>query len=90
MRRVTLVAVVQPHQLVSVQPVEGQDEHDQEVGNEQANVETVPAIRMAKGVIGVVRFPVVTQATGHPEGQRIQREGQKRTPWFKLNHLILR
>src|SRR5581483_10460491 len=39
-----LVAVVEPDELVAVDAVEGEDHHHDEVGDEQADVEGVPAI----------------------------------------------
>jgi hypothetical protein len=42
--------------------VERQNDHHDEVRHQQADVERVPAILAAKGVIGVVGLPVVCQA----------------------------
>ena len=40
--------------------VEREDDHHDEVGDEQADVEGVPAVDVAEGVVGVVRLPIVT------------------------------
>jgi hypothetical protein len=42
--------------------VEGQNDHYDEVRHQQADVERVPAVLAAKGVIGVVSLPVMCQA----------------------------
>ena len=39
--------------------VERENDHHDEIRNEQRDVEGVPTIEMAEGVVGVVRFPVV-------------------------------
>jgi hypothetical protein len=44
-----------------MQAVEGQDDHDDEVGDEEADVEAVPAVLAAEGVVGVVGLPIVAQ-----------------------------
>jgi hypothetical protein len=54
--------------------VEGEDDHHDEVGDEEGDVEGVPAIGVAEGVVGVVGFPVVpeTVAGGEEDGERVE------------------
>jgi hypothetical protein len=54
--------------------VEGKDDHHDEVRNEQGDVECVPTIDVAEGVVGVVRLPVVAEpALGvEEEGERVE------------------
>jgi hypothetical protein len=75
---VTLVAVVEPDELVTMNAVEGEDDHHQEIGDEQADVEGVPAIDVAECVVSVVRLPVVSQtARGEEHGERIELAEQR-------------
>ena len=58
--------------------VEGEDDHHQEVGDEQADVEGVPAIDVAEGVVRVVRLPIVAQTVrGEKHGKRVELAEQK-------------
>jgi hypothetical protein len=54
--------------------IEGEDDHHDEVGDEQGDVEGVPAIGVAKGVVGVVGLPVVPEAVviGEEDGERVE------------------
>jgi hypothetical protein len=55
--------------------VEGEDQHHHEVGDEQADVEGVPAVEVLEGAVGVVGAPVVAEALGGEEergGRRSQ------------------
>ena len=67
--------------------VEGEDDHHQEVGDEQADVEGVPAIDVAEGVISVVRLPVVPQTAlrGEEHGERIELAEQTGLRLEKVN-----
>jgi hypothetical protein len=47
--------------------VEREDDHHDEVRDEQGDVEGVPAVGVAKGVVGVVRLPVVAEAVRRDE-----------------------
>jgi hypothetical protein len=60
-------------------PVKGEDDHHDEIGDEEGDVEGVPAIDVAEGVVGVVGSPVVGQASaGGEEGcERIEVAGQR-------------
>jgi hypothetical protein len=44
-----------------MEAVEGEDHHHDEVRNQEADVESVPAVLAAKSVIGVVSLPVMRQ-----------------------------
>jgi hypothetical protein len=67
---VLAVAVLEPDQLIAVHAVEGEDQHDDEVGNKQADIEGVPAIEVLEGAVGVVGAPVVTEALGDEEQRK--------------------
>jgi hypothetical protein len=71
---VALVAVVKPDELIAVDAVECQNDHHQEVGDEKAHVEGVPAVHVAESVISVVRFPVMSEPMlrGEEHGERIE------------------
>jgi hypothetical protein len=49
--------------------VDGEDNHDGEVGDEQRGVEGIPGIEAFKGLIGVLGFEEVAEAVGRVEGQ---------------------
>jgi len=70
-RFVALVAVVQPDQLIAVNAVERQDDHDEEVWHQQADVKGIPAVDVAERVVRIVRLPVV------PEAMRSQEQGER-------------
>jgi hypothetical protein len=57
-------------------PVKRQDDHHDEVGREQPVIERGELVEMLKGLIGVVRTPVVAQAFGSEKnegcGDRVQ------------------
>jgi hypothetical protein len=53
-----------------MQAVEGKDDHHHEVGDEQADVEAVPAVLAAEGMVGVVGLPVVGETVLVEEEQR--------------------
>ena len=85
LRRLLLVVVVQPHQLVAMDPIKRQDHHHHEVRNQHRDVERVPAIQAAKGVVPVVRVHVVGKTLGgQKHGQRgmqfVQEGWQGNTP----------
>ena len=69
-----LVAVVEPDELVAMDAVEGEDDHHDEVGDEQADVEGVPAVVAAEGAVGVMGLPVVREAVliGEEERERVE------------------
>ena len=52
---ILLVPVVEPDELVAMDAVKGEHDHDQEVGDEQEAVEPVPLVEVLEGTIGVVR-----------------------------------
>ena len=84
------VAVVEPHELITVQAVGGEHEHDEEVGDEQADIEAVPAVGRAKRAIGIVRFEVVTKAVRDEHGsERVERGKQGRSPFQRRTGPIL-
>jgi hypothetical protein len=58
---VALVAEVEPDELIAVDAVEGEDDHHDEVRDEQRDVEGVPAVGVAEGVVGEVGLPVVAE-----------------------------
>jgi len=70
-----LVAVVEPDELIAMDAVEGKDHHDDEVGNEEADVEGVPAVVAFKGAVGVMGLPVVCEAVliGEEERESVDR-----------------
>ncbi len=41
--------------------VKGKDDHDDEIRDQQCSVKRVPPIQMFKGLIGVVRLPIVAE-----------------------------
>jgi hypothetical protein len=79
MRRILAVAIVQPHQLVAMNAVERQDDHHHEVRHQQRDIERVPAIDVAEGVVGVVRFDVVPEAFvgGKEQRKRVELADQR-------------
>jgi hypothetical protein len=64
---VALVAEVEPDELIAVDAVEGEDDHHDEVRDEQRDVEGVPTVGVAEGVVGEVGLPVVAQAVWRDE-----------------------
>jgi hypothetical protein len=59
--------------------VEGEDNHNDEVGDEEGGVEGVPAVEMLEGVVGVVGLEVMAEALrGQQEGQRLDAEWGQR------------
>jgi hypothetical protein len=59
--------------------IEGEDDHHQEIRYEERDVEGVPTIDIAEGVIRVVRLPVVPKAAlrVQEQGKRIEMGVQK-------------
>jgi hypothetical protein len=57
-----------------VDAVEGEDYHDEEVRDEEGDVEGVPAISVAEGVVGVVGLPVAGEAVlgAEEESKRVE------------------
>jgi hypothetical protein len=47
-----------------VNPVESQDNHDDEVGNQQGCVEGIPAIEMLERLVPIVGLQVMAKAFG--------------------------
>ena len=70
MSGLTLVAVLQPNELVAVDAVEGKNNHHHEVGNQETDIERVPAVLAAERPVRVVRLPVVRQCVLVGEEQR--------------------
>jgi hypothetical protein len=62
--------------------VEGEDDHHDEIWNQQRNVEGVPAIDVAEGVVRVMRFPIVAEPALRAEKERegLEKCGQSRLP----------
>jgi hypothetical protein len=58
---VALVAEIEPDELVTMDSVEGKDDHHDEVRDQQGDVKGVPAIDVAEGVVGVMRLPIVAE-----------------------------
>ena len=58
-RLVAFIAVVEPDELIAVNAVESEDDHHHEIGDKQADIEGVPAIDVAEGVVSVMRLPIV-------------------------------
>jgi hypothetical protein len=54
--------------------VERENDHHDEIRDEQGDVEGVPAIGVAEGVVGEVGAPVVAEAAigGEQEGERVE------------------
>ena len=61
MRFLALVLVVQPDELVAVQTVERQDEHDDEIRCQQRDIESAEPVEVFEGLVGVVRLPIVAE-----------------------------
>jgi hypothetical protein len=63
-----------------MEAVEGEDHHHDEVRDEDADVEAVPAVLAAEGAVGVVSAPVVREAvlTGKQNGGERVRMGDQR------------
>ena len=59
--------------------VEREDDHHYEVRDEQGDVEGVPVVGVAEGVVGVVRLPVVAETArrGEEDYERIEMAGQE-------------
>ena len=74
-RGLALVAVVEPDELVAMDAVEGEDDHHDEVRDEQADVEGVPAVVAAEGAVGVVGLPIVAEAVLVGEEERESVDG---------------
>jgi hypothetical protein len=55
--------------------VEGEDHHHDEVGDEEADVERVPAVVALKGAVGVMGLPIVGEAVlvGEEERESVDR-----------------
>jgi hypothetical protein len=62
-----------------VDTVEGEDDHHQKIGDEQTDVEGVPAVDVAEGVVRVVRLPIMpkTALRIQEQGKRIEMGVQK-------------
>jgi hypothetical protein len=75
-----------------MQTVEGQDDHHDEVGDEDADVEAVPAVLAAEGAVGVVRLPVVRKRVLVREEEREDMDVmcQRAAPRDRWLPLILR
>ena len=74
LRRLLLVVVVQPHQLVAMDSIERQNHHHHEVRDQHRRVEQVPPIQAAKGVVRIVRVQVVAESLG---GQKHRQRGMQ-------------
>jgi hypothetical protein len=65
-----------------MQAIEGQDDHNDEVRDEQPEVECADAVEVLEGLVGEVRAPIVGQALGSQEdrGERkrscVEKAGQ--------------
>jgi hypothetical protein len=69
-RGLALVAVVEPDELIAMDAVEGEDDHHDAVGHEEADVEGVPAVVALEGAVGVVGPPIVREAVLVGEEER--------------------
>ncbi len=90
-----LIPHVEPDELVAMDSVEGEDDHDDEVGNQHRRVEGVPVVEALEGLVEVVRLEVVTEALGREEqteeGYRCMGdEGQVFAPAWLVIQSILR
>ena len=90
-----LVPHVEPDELVAMDSVEGEDDHDDEVGNQHRRVEGVPMVEAFEGLVEVVGAEVVTEALGSEEeaeqGYRCMgEEGQGYAPARLVIQSILR
>jgi hypothetical protein len=74
-----------------VDAVEGEDHHDDEVGDEQGDIEGVPAVDVAEGVVGVVGLPVVSETAlgAEVEGKRVEVVQQGRVSGVSCLGMIL-
>ena len=66
---VLAVVVVLPDQLVAVQSVDGEHDHDQEIGGEEEGIEgeELPVVEVLEGVVAVVCAEVVAEVVLHKE-----------------------
>ena len=89
---VASVSVVDPDELVAVDSVEGEDHHDDEVGDEQPYVEGIPAVIAFEGAVGVVGLPVVREAVliGEEERESVDRMCQGYGSQRRSARIILR
>ena len=75
MRGVAAVLVVEIDELVAMDAVEGEDDHHDEVGNEEAGVKEIGAIEALEGVVSVVALEVVHDSVlGQEQQEREQIE----------------
>jgi hypothetical protein len=59
-----------------VDAVEGEDEHDGEVGDEEPEVEGCELVEVLEGAVGVVSFEVVGEALGgERQGEGLDEDG---------------
>ena len=64
---VVFVAEVEPDELVAMEAEEGQDDHNEEVGDEEGVVEGGELVEVLEGAVGVVGLQVVAEAMGGGE-----------------------
>jgi hypothetical protein len=71
--------------------VEGEDDHHDEVRDEEADVERVPAVVALKGAVGVVGLPVVGEAVliGEEERESVDVVCQIGAPWSECAFVLI-
>ncbi len=80
---VLAVFVIEVDELVSMHAVEGEHDHDHEVGDEQRGIEPVPAVEMLEGVVAVVVTKIVAEIVLRLEER--ERSGVKTKRAFESN-----
>jgi hypothetical protein len=76
LRRIFLVLEVEPYQLIPMDPVERQDNHDDEIGDQHGCIERIPSIETMEviNLVGIVRLPIMAEALRSEQ----QREDSRR------------
>jgi len=71
-----LVPEVEPHQLIPVNSIERQDDHDDEVRNQYRCIEGIPPVKAMEVInpVGIVRLPVMAKAPG---GKQQPKQGRQ-------------
>jgi hypothetical protein len=61
--------VIEVDERVAMDAVDGEDDHDGEIRDEERGVEGVPGVETFEGLVGVLGLEKVTEAVGSVEGQ---------------------
>ena len=73
---VLAVLVVEIYELVTVQSVERQDDHYQEIGNQQRRIEGIPSVEVLKSTVAVMRAEIMRKAVLIRLRQKCRRGGE--------------